>query len=468
MKKWLLPFLVSGCMVGPDYSLPEIQVSEEWSSDVKAEAPEVITEWWEAFEDPLLNQYISSAKEHNFDLLAAEANVLQARALKQVSASALFPHLNASFIPMRLDFSKTGPFFTGISGLGGLSPFNRVFNLFSAFFDASWELDLFGKTRRAIEQANAMIDSAIEQKNDLLISIYAEVARDYIELRNMQTQFELTESLISLYEENAAIIRKNFEAGYSNRYDVEKIEAQLESEKALLPEMIAEIYRSIYSLSILTGQMPEALVDELIQVKPLPKAPLEIAVGLRSDLLRRRPDVRRAERDLAAATANIGVAVSSFFPSITLFGLGGFQSLKMNELFDWKSKTWVYGADFSMPIFQGGKIVGNLRVAQAQQAAVAFAYHQIVLQAIQEAEGSLISYKQQGIKVADLQRALSHQRAAEKIAAEQFHKGLINKTQFLKSQMELIEAELTALSADAALLLSITSLYKSLGGGWEL
>jgi len=464
----ILFFLITGCMVGPDYSPPVVEVSEEWREDAGPEMPEtLIATWWEQFNDPLLTKYIGLAEEHNYDVLTAEANVLRARALKMVTASSLFPQVNANFIPMRIDFSKTGPFFTGISGLGGVSPFMRVFNLFSAFLDATWEFDLFGKTRRAIEEANAMIDSAIEQKNDVLISTFAELARNYMELRSYQEKHRLLEENIALYEENAYILEKNLEAGYSNRLEVEKIEAKLASARAELPETIAEIYRSIYTISVLTGEMPEMLVDELAAAKPLLKEPSQVAVGLRSDLLRRRPDVRRAERNLAAATANVGVAVASFFPTISLFGVGGFQSLKMPELFDWKSKMWTYGGDFSMPVFQGGKIVGNLRFAQAEQSAIAFTYHQTVLQAIEDAESSLIGYREQAKAAADLREAVAHEKEAVAISAERFEKGLVNKIDLLQSRMELIQVELNALSSNTSSLLALISLYKALGGGWE-
>jgi NodT family efflux transporter outer membrane factor (OMF) lipoprotein len=456
-------------MVGPKYSPPEIQMSDEWTGELDdpelLEAP--VTKWWELFDDPLLDKYIVAAEKNNYDILAAEANILRARALRMVNASNLFPQVSANFIPMRIDFSKNGPFFGGVEKKVAAAPFARVFNLFNAFFDATWELDLFGKTRYAVRQAEAMIDSAIEQKNDTLISTYAEVARNYVELRSFQTKKELLEQMIALYEKNALIMRKNFEEGYANRLDVINIESALETTKAALPEMIAEIYRSIYSLSILTGQLPEALVEELIEPKPLPKTPKMVAIGLRSDLLRRRPDIRRAERDLAAATANVGVSVASFFPTITLFGLGGFQALKLPELFDWNSKIWTFGADVNMPIFQGGKMVGHLRFTQAEQSAAAFAYQNTVLQAIQEAESSLISYKQQLHAAIDLSQAVSSNELATAISRERFGQGLVNKIEFLNAERQLVQARLNSLSSDTAALLSFISLYKALGGGWE-
>jgi NodT family efflux transporter outer membrane factor (OMF) lipoprotein len=444
-------------------------MTDEWTGEKAPEIAEApVTKWWEVFEDPLLNKYIAAAEKNNYDVLTAEANILRARALRQVTASSLFPQVSANFIPMRIDLSKTGPFFNGVEEIGALLPFSRVFNLFSAFFDASWELDLFGKTRRAVQQADAMIDSAIEQKNGTLISTFAELARNYMELRSFQAQKQLVEENIALYEENVYIICKSYDAGYSNLLELENSEAKLETAKAALPEIIAEIYRSIYTISILTGEMPEKLLDELKVAQALPKVPEKIAVGLRSDLLRRRPDVRRAERDLAAATANVGVAVASFFPTVTLFGLAGFQSIKIPELFDWKSKAWAYGADFSMPVYQGGKIVGNLRFTQAEESAAAFTYQQVVLNAIQGAESSLVAYKQQLAAAADFSRAVCNNEHAVDISTERFVKGLVNKIELLNSEMELVQAKLNSLSSDTSSLISLISLYKALGGGWEI
>jgi NodT family efflux transporter outer membrane factor (OMF) lipoprotein len=444
-------------------------MSDEWTGEKPPEiAEEPLVKWWEVFEDPLLNKYIAAAEKYNYDLLTAEANILRARAIRQMAASSLFPQVNADFIPMRLDLSKTGPFFNGLEGIGGTGPFARVFNLFSAFFDASWELDLFGKTRHAVQQAEAMVDSAIEQKNGLLIATFAELARNYMELRSYQAKKQLIEQNIAFYEENTAVVGKNFDAGYSTQLEWEKTKAKLETAKAELPEVIAEIYRSIYTLSILIGELPEKLLDELKEPQPLLKAPEKVAVGLRSDLLRRRPDVRRAEKDLAAATANVGVAVASFFPTISLFGAAGFQSEKIHELFDWKSKLWTYGADFNMPVYQGGKIVGNLRFTQAEQSAAAFTYHQVILNAIQDAESSLIAYKQQAAAAAALSRAVSSLEQGVRISAERFAKGLVNKIDLLQSEIELVQARLHFLARETDSLLSLLSLYKALGGGWQI
>lgn len=479
MKKipLLACLLLTGCMVGPNYTPPVVDVPDQWTANEESEST-VTSVWWEVFNDTLLNQYIAKAEECNYDVLTAEANVLRARAIRQMSASTLFPQITADVNGTKTYFSKNGPAFAigpaagnaavTSSPLTGL-PFNiqipQVQNLFNALFDASWELDLFGKTRRSVEQADALIDSAIEKKNDTLISIFAEVARSYMELRSFQAKQELVEQNIALQEETTAIIHKQFDAGYTNQLDVENSESALAQAKAQLPNIIAEIYRSIYTLSILTGELPENLVDELMPIQPLPKAPENIAVGLRSDLLRRRPDVRRAERELAAATASIGVAVASFFPTINLLGMGGFQSLQLPELLTWGSKTWAYGTDVSMPVYQGGKLVGNLHFTQAEQKAAAYTYQQVVLNALQNAEGSLISYKQDLVTCFYYAEVVNRAGASFDITRGRYVAGLVNRLDLLGVQRQWIQAKLSALESDTVLLFATVALYKALGGG---
>lgn len=470
---------LTGCMVGPNYTPPDIAIGDDWITDALPEE-EISKTWWEVFQDPLLNQYIAQAEECNYDIMTAEAHILRARSMRQVAASSLFPQVTADVNGTKTYFSKNGPVFaigpaagnaavtsSPLTGLPFAIQVPQIQNLFNALFDATWELDLFGKTRRSIEQADALIGSAIEQKNDMLISVFAEVSRTYMELRSFQTRQQLLEENISLYQEEAEIIRKRFEAGYSNRTDVENAESQLSQAQAMLPRVISEIYRSIYTLSILTGKMPEILVDELSPKQSLPKAPENIALGLRSDLLRRRPDVRRAERDLAAATASIGVAVGSFFPTISLLGMGGFQSLQLPELLNWGSKTWAYGTDVSMPVYQGGKLVGNLHFTQAMQAAAAYTYQQVVLSAVQNAESSLVAYKQGQVASMRLCEVVSREENRMEISKQRFDKGLVNKLDLIDSQKQLVQARLSSTESDTALLLAVVAMYKALGGGWE-
>lgn len=327
MRSWILAFVLSlflgGCLVGPNYRPPEIPVCDHWSGAETAAhlclscaAPP--TAWWQLFGDPLLDKYIVMAALHNKDILAAEANICQAKAMRQVAGAPLYPHVNADLIALRTYFSKNGPFLSSMPAAAaatGVSPQRprHAETIYNPLFDAYWEIDLFGKTRRSIEAANANVGSAIEQRNDLLITILSEVAMNYMQLRSSQTRGKLIEENIGLLERDVAIVTKQFAAGYRNQLDLQRIEAELAQAEAALPDVLAQIYQNIYALSALVGCLPEALLEELLPIRPLPQLPQIVTLGLRSDLLRRRPDVRQAERQLAAATANIGVAVASFF-----------------------------------------------------------------------------------------------------------------------------------------------------------
>lgn len=478
MKKWqilaLTALLLGSCMVGPRYKPPENNVPDQWQGEVATEEP--LTEWWEIFEDELLSRYIDMAASHNKEVLIAQANVLQARAVKMSVASSLFPQVSSDINATKTYFSKNGPVFAGSSFTAGTSsttglPFDiqvpQIQNLYNFLFDASWEIDLFGKTRRNVQAAKANIESAIEMRNDMLISVLAEIARGYMEIRSNQCQLALTKRAVELWERKEQIVRGQLERGLANSLDLETVLAQLSTARAALPDIHAQIIQGIYALSILTGNLPETLVDEMLPVKPLPTPPAQIAVGLRSELLRRRPDIRSAERQLASATASVGAAVASFYPSFTMIGDFGLQSLQIRDLFQTASRTWSLGGNMNTPLFQGGLLVGNLRSARAVASAALLSYEQTVLSALKEAEGGLVAYAD------DLETSRHYNDATEKnrtllfLSTERYERGLVNLIDLISAEQQLIKAELLSLSSQTTALVDLISLYKALGGGWQ-
>ena len=475
-----LLLFMSGCMVGPNYKNPENAINDKWQTDENVTDLKPITAWWSEFKDPQLDKIIENAALNNKDIAHAEAMILQARAMRDVVASKLFPQVTTDISAIKTYFSKNGPVFSTTPGGGaggGITspttglPFSvqipQIQNLYTALFDASWELDFFGKTRRAVEGAQARIESAIEQRNDTLITVLAEVARNYIELRGFQKQVSYIEQNIHLLEQNQSIICDQFQVGLANQLDVENIEAQLASLRATLPDVIAEIYRSIYTLSMLTGNPPESLVDELLTSKELPAPPDIVAVGLRSDLLRRRPDVRHAERELAAATADIGVAVAAFYPTFSLLGDAGLQSLQIRNLFQSASKTWAYGGDFNVPIYEGGKLVGTYHATQAAQNMALASYQQTVLSALQDTESALISYSESLTTTYQRKESTQRYRKITDLSSDRYQTGLIGLIEYINSQRQLIAAEQSQLESDTFVLVDLIALYKALGGGWE-
>ncbi len=469
---------LSGCKVGPNYHPPQNDLPDEWSAaaalpniPLAIDPPPVF--WWDIFNDPLLNKYIQIAANYNNDLLKAEAAIFQARAARQVSAAPLYPKLSVDLDGFHLFLSRnglidafaateTGP----VAAAAGRTP-PQKFNIYNNFLDASWELDIFGKTRRGVEAAQAQLESTIEQKNGILISVFGEIARNYIELRSAQEQQLLLEKNVALLQKNVEIIQKRYSTGYSNLLDLEQIEIQLNQALSALPAVTTSIYRSIYSISVLIGDLPESLLEELLPIQPLPELPLCLSTGLRSDLLRRRPDVREAERNLAAATANIGVAVASFFPTVTLTGIFGLDSLRLSNLYSANSKSWIYGADINMPLFQGGKLIGNLNIAEAQAAAFEFAYQQIILTALRDTETALIAYGEDLKTTEELKKIVAGNQKLTDLNKQRYTKGLVSQLDDLNSQLILNNAELSLLQSQTSALLDLVSLYKALGGVWE-
>lgn len=474
-KFFFIALILAGCSVGPNYKRPENTVSTTW-----AEKPEdtdtPLVEWWEVFDDELLNKYIATAVQYNNDVLSATSNILQARAMRQIVASAFFPQLGVDVNATRTYFSKNGPVFAGndVAGVDSTPsslPFflqvPQLQSLYNAVIDATWEIDIFGKTRRQVEAASAYIGQSIEERNDVLISVMAEIANNYIELRATQKEFRLIEENIQLLEIEHVLIHKQFEVGYVSRLDDETIQATLAEERAKLPELTAQIHRNIYTLSILTGALPEALLEELLPPQELPKIPETIAVGLRSDLLRRRPDIRKVERELARATADIGVAVASFFPSLVLMGDAGFQSLSLSNLFNMASKTWSFGGDINIPIFKGGSLVGNLRAKRAKTESVAHNYQQTILKALQETETAIITYTQDLKTTKDRTDAKNRYAALVFLSKERYTKGLTNLLKLLDTERQYNYSQQQLLASDTKTLLDTIYLYKALGGGWE-
>lgn len=473
--------LIGGCKVGPNYEPPDEIISDEWQDETEhLSTNEIHTDWWKVFDDDVLEKLIHAAALSNKEILRAESAICVARALRDVAASKLFPHISADLSAVKTYFSKNGPVFALTPGggqAGGLIstatglPFElqvpQIQNLYNALFDATWEIDLFGKIRRTVELAEAYVGSTIEQRNDLFITTLAEVARNYLELRSFQRRSTLTKEKIKLLEESEKITQEQYEVGYTDRLHLNEIRSELEQAKAELPDTHAQIYRNIYALALLTGEVPEALVDELLKEKLLPTPPQTVAIGLRSDLLRRRPDIRKAERMLAAATAGIGIAVASFYPTFTLLGDGGLQSLQIKKLFEGSSRTWAYGGDLNMPVFQGGRLVGTLKAAEAECCMAAYQYQNSVLQALQDAEGSLITYTNGLTSSQEIRRSTQLKEENAKLSSFRYASGLVSKLASLQSKKIAVLAEIDLLDRETKTLIDLVSLYKALGGGWE-
>ena len=456
-----LMFHIVGCAVGPNYSTPKVSVPESWSElQQKGEAkPASIIQWWKAFNDPALDSLITRAVKSNLDLRVAEARVREARFQSGVVAADLWPSANTSASYSRSRRSL------GISTIPPKAKVKR--DLYEAGFDASWEIDLFGGKRRAIEAARADIDAAVENQRDVLITLLAELARNYIEVRGSQRRLEIVCKNIKAQQETVEITRVRYKAGLSSELDAVQAEALLATTQSQIPLLKNAMKQAIHRIGVLLGQEPGNLLGELSKEAPIPHAPPVVPVGLPSDLLRRRPDVRRAERELAAATARIGVATADLFPKFSLTGDFGLQTENLNAFSLSHSRFWSIGPTVRWPIFEAGRIRANIKVQNARQEQSFLSYEKAVLASLEDVENAIAAYNMEYVRHQNLSEAVNANRRAVDLASELFTGGLVNFLNVLDAERSLYRSEDELVQSERTVSLNLVILYKALGGGWE-
>ncbi|MCC6794241.1 MAG: TolC family protein [Candidatus Hydrogenedentes bacterium] len=345
--------------------------------------------------------------------------------------------------------------------------FDRTQDLYQAGFDASWELDVFGGNRRAVEAAEADIAASGEFRRDVLVSLLAEVARNYLTLREAQARFNIANENIAAQQNTVDITQSRFDAGLTSELDVTRARAQLATTKSQIPAIENIITSTIYRLSVLVGKNPADLFDELVVEKPLPPAPPQVPAGMPSDLLRRRADVRQAERELAAATARIGEAMADLFPKFSLTGNFGFQSDRIGDFTVGANQVWGFGPAISFPLFDGGRIRANIEVQNARQERALLRYEQAVKQSFGDAETSLVAYAKEQERYVALDTAEAADRRAVELANERYVRGLDDFVNVLDAQRSLYATQDQRVQSQTTILLNLVTLYKALGGGWE-
>jgi multidrug efflux system outer membrane protein len=451
-----------GCTVGPDRRTPVVPLPDTWSalpeSGVSAQSVS-LTQWWTNLNDPELNSLIDRAVQSNLDLQIAQGRIREARALRGVAAADVWPTLN-------VDGAYTRK--RGSQNAGAVSSAGIDTDLFQSGFDAVWELDVFGRVRRAIEAAEATKRSAEENRRDVLVSLVAEVARNYVELRGVQQQLTVVRNTIAAQSQTVDLTRARFDAGLTSALDVAQAEAQLATTQAQEPSLESTARQVVHQVGVLLGQAPETLVNELGPERPIPTIPAEVIVGLPSELLRRRPDVRRAEQDLAAATARIGVATADLFPHFSLTSnIIGLQSMNMTDLPLASSRFWSVGPTLSWPLFDAGRIRANIEVQNAREEQVVAVYEKTVLIALQEVEDALVTYTQEQLRERALATAVSANQRAVDLASDRYLKGLGDFLQVLDAQRSLYTTEDQLVQSRRVTAANLIALYKAVGGGWE-
>jgi len=461
----LLP-LLNSCTVGPNYKKPSSHTSKKWlsSQDTKAVidvTQSVQTRWWQAFNDSTLTGLIQTALKQNLDIKIAEAKIKEARALRGGTVSGFYPKINGNVAAGREKISEN----SGIPVGAGI-PINRDY--YNAGFDASWELDIFGGLHRSVESADAHLVASVESKHDVLLSLLSEISRNYMNVRGTQRRLEIARRNIVLQGRIVEIIRQRYHAGNTNELELAKAEAQLHETQAVLPNLIADLRSYAYRLAILLAQEPQTLLKQLLQDKPLPVPPDIIPVGLQSDILRRRPDIRRAERLLAAETADIGVATAELFPKFSLTGNAGLQSLSFGNLFQSGSTAWALGPLIQWPIFHGGEIHARIKVEEVQAAAAALNYEKAVLGALEDTQTALVRYGEEFETRKRLSKVVVANQKSLNLAEQRYKLGEDNIISVFDITSKLLRAEDNLARSQTRTLINLISLYKALGGGWEV
>ncbi len=456
-----------GCAVGPNYQRPSVSTPAQWSEPLaggETNGVAALTEWWTNFHDAELDSLIQRAVQSNLDVQVARARVREARAQYNIAAADFLPTVDASGSYARTETSKHQPVLGSLPVPGNV-PFEN--NVYQAGFDASWEIDVFGGTRRATESARAQVAASEADRRATVMTLLGDVARNYLDVRGYQRRLAIADENIQAQARALALTQDRFNQGLTSDLDVQQATTLLATTRAEVPTLNTDLQASIHRLGVLLGQAPGALQAELSAPAAIPAAAPVVPVGLPSDLLLRRPDVQRAERQLAAATANIGVAKSDLFPKFFLTGAAGFESVSASDWFTAGSQFWSVGPTVQWRIFDAGRIRANIKVQNARQEQALATYEQTVLTAFEDTENSLTAYANEQIRRQSLETAVIASQKSLDLANKLYASGLTDFLHVLDAERSLYQAQDALVQSDRTVSANLVSLYKALGGGWE-
>jgi NodT family efflux transporter outer membrane factor (OMF) lipoprotein len=455
--------------VGPDYVPPESNAPAHWTEKVDtqsaSDAPALrrLRRWWSEFEDPMLDRLVDQAIAGNYDIKIATKRLVSARANRDIAASGAYPSVGFAASAQREGANTTARFPPGIGPFPTATPFNT----FQGGFDASWEIDVFGGIRRGIEAADASIGAAVEDRRDVLVSLLAELGANYTTLRATQERLAIAQRNITAARQALALTERRFERGLVSDIDVAQAGAQLETFEAVVPQLEAAIAATTHAIGLLLGRLPGDLEAELSTPGPVLPAPPSLPVSMPSDVVRERPDIRRAERALASATADVGVAVAQLFPRFDIPLSLGVLSSTLGHLLTGGSLAWGFGLAVSQPIFEGGRLDAQIRLSKAVAEQDRLAYEQTVLAAFRDVEDALVKFSSEEKRRARIAAAVTHNRKALDSATRLYGAGLTDFLRVLDSQRNLYAAEDSLALSDLAKVLQAIALLKALGGGWQ-
>lgn len=457
---------IASCTVGPDYHRPVTNAPKQWSETLAGgetnHSPSLAT-WWKGFNDKELDSLVARALHSNLDLHIAQARVREARAQLGIENANLGPTVDAAGSYSRLRLSKHEPF------IGSALPPGASLDsdFYQTGFDASWELDVFGGTRRSIEAAHANVAAAIFSRQDVQVTLVSEVARNYVAARTYQRRLAIARQNIKAQQDTVELALARFQHGVTSNLDPEQAATILAQTQAQVPALENALQASIHRLGVLLGQQPGALLTELSTEGPIPTTPPTVPVGLPSDLLRRRPDIRSAEHQLVAANARIGVATADLFPKFYLTGAAGLQSAGASDFFTAGSRAWQVGPSVQWRIFDAGRIRANIHVQNARQEQAQVTYEKIVLAGFEDVENALVAYAKEQTRNLSLRQAVATTQNSLQIARRQYAAGVTTFINVLDAERSLYQAQDDLVQSDQAVTQNLVALYKALGGGWD-
>jgi NodT family efflux transporter outer membrane factor (OMF) lipoprotein len=449
--------------VGPDYQAPEPEVPDAWHLELTRglEAGEAdLRTWWTALDDPILNALIGRAGRGNLDLRISLARVMEARAARGVARGEWFPSADAS--GSYLERQATEDLADLVSPDG-----SRNFETYGLGVDASWEIDVFGRIRRSTESAQANLMASVEDYRDVLVVLYADVARNYVELRALQERLHYAVSNAKTQRETMQLTVDRNRAGLAADLDVRQAELNLATTESFIPTLERAIGQTIHLLGVLLGEAPAALYAELREPMPIPEPPERIAVGLPVNLLRQRPDVRSAERQLAAQTARVGVATADLYPRFSLVGSFALSAVNAAEFFTKGSTTYGVGPTMQWNLFNGGRIRNLIRAEDARTEQALARYEQVVLVALQDVEDAILSYEQEESRRAALERSVVAAQESVELVKTLYRTGLTNFQNVLDMERSLTQQQDQLAESEGRVVQNLIRLYRALGGGWD-
>ena len=447
------------CTVGPDYTKPVVTTPDAWyEAHVRgiAEGSAPVQTWWSVFEDPLLDELIREAEASNKDLQGAYFRILEARAIRGIAVGDRYPQVDVTAEASTAEPSESA---TGLT--------ERV-DTFSFGAGLAWEIDLFGRIRRSVEAADAQYEASVEDYREVLVALLGEVARNYVAVRTFQAQLFYARSNIDAQKESLKITQARFDAGLTSALDVAQAESNLGRSEAQVPLLEAQVEAALNRLEVLVGRPPGSLHERLADVRPIPDPPDEVAIGLPAELLRQRPDIRRAERQLATQTARIGVATADLYPRLSLTGFFASDAGELGDLASGKSLTWGIGIPLRWNVFSGGKVQSRIQAERARADQAFKSYEQSILLALEEVQTAFVAFALERRRAGQLAQATDATQRAVDLVRTQYVSGLTNFQNVLDTQRTLFELQQQLASSEGQRVQNLVSLYRALGGGWDV